>query len=92
MNIEQQYNATMVEASREYRKATAKVFETYVKSCELAWAKYKFAPGDVLIAQGVCRGEIETAGHVYDNKVAGALEIYEAVRDKALQNYWNIKI
>jgi len=77
----------MERASRLYRKVTVNAWDLYMCACQLAGEKYKVAPGDVLVAQDVCRREIERAGVEYDSDVSVALEDYIKTLDDALEAY-----
>ena len=87
MNREQRYNAIMNEASRVYRETTMAEFTCYLAKCVEAGARYRASTGDVLVAQDVCREEIEEAGCLYDAAVAVQLEAYIMRRDAALGGY-----
>jgi len=86
-NREQIYNSAMEKASQLYREATVDAWDLYVRSCQLAGEKYKVATGDVIVAQDVCRGEIERAGMDYDSGVSVALEDYIKALDDAIEAY-----
>ena len=87
MNREQIYNSAMEKASRLYREATVDAWDLYVCALTLAGEKYKVATGDVLVAQDMCRGEIERAGMDYDSDVSVALEDHTKALDAALEAY-----
>jgi len=89
MNRESKYNDTMIAARHAYRRAMTNEFEAYMVAIEAAGRHYKASEGDVLLAQNVCRDEIEDAGVAYDDAVFVALRLYIATQDDALKVYRN---